>query len=144
MALPRELLRYTFSTAALLVQTVLLLRSVRRGRRQTVAPDRPVWDASWFVPLYLGGVESLLHLALWLEGMARRGVVPPASLMLAHGAFSGTILLVLLVACALEDWAAPRLRTSARAMVAALPPPVLAGFLGVAATWGLTFLALYA
>ncbi len=139
----RDLLHYRVAPAFLIFRFLWLLTAARRGKRNLASPKRPAWDATWFLPVYVGGVESLLHLTWWSGGIAVRGIIPPGICLLEHGALSGLVLLGLLAACIIQEWTAPRVGIAARASVGALPLPVVAALAGVAATWTLSVTALY-
>lgn len=143
-----ELLFYAPAWFTVSIAFAVLLRRARRSAPQREAPARHSADATWFLPVYVGGICSVYHAhaALWSNLLLdpRRH---PSSLqygvLLQQGAFSAAVLALLLFACFFAEWWAGKLGLSVRSSHGALPLPVAAAIVGVLENWVLCVIAFF-
>jgi hypothetical protein len=126
--------RYTCSLAYLAAQLVV----VRRWRLMAcVRFPRGASDPTWFVASYLWGVESILHLHVFLFGPSRYCFGRPLAAFGLHGTFSWGLGALVLGGCFLsEHWARQR-GWPVRSAQGTLPLGTVAALLSVQATWAL-------
>ena len=109
------------------------LRWCRKGRRQVL--PRPASDLTWFVPMFVWGLESLHHLGWWILTSHGYCFGPPFDALLWRWFLSGVLMVGTLIACFVSEFLARRMGWAARPAQATLPLPVVAALLGVHGTW---------
>jgi hypothetical protein len=114
-----------YDKTLLVVAAQLAVAGVRQPRPAR-ATARPAWDATWFVPVYLWGIE-----AIW----DATGMVSADSSYLHRAVPSCLMLMVVLALCvAAEGWAHSRgLQT--RESIGSLPLPVGAALVSLLLVW---------
>jgi hypothetical protein len=119
-----ELVRFEWTLLCLGGQFLVLAWCSRRTRRQHV--PRPMSDATWFVPVYVWGIECLVDAANY--GAGHFGW--------PERAVGDVIMLIVALALSLsaEMWAR-RLGCAARRSQGSVPLPVVAAVLSVLLTW---------
>lgn len=143
MVLVRDVWKYHVLWAGLVLQWGAIIRVWRHplGPPHGGGRQRAPSDSTWFVPVHLWGIASVMHAGWALAGGAMTRCWGPSALGLAeHAAFSGALLPGVLALCFLAEHVARRLRLPARPAQATVPLPVVAAILGVAACWQLAFL----
>ena len=97
-------------------------------------------DLTWFVPVFVWGIESLRHALWWLFDAPFRGIAKSPYLLLPRAELTSFILGAVLLACFLAEYVAHRVGCAGREPQATLPLPVFAAVLGVQWTWGVLLL----
>jgi hypothetical protein len=131
-----QLSQYALTVGYVLVQLIL----VRSRPRKSSRTQRPPSDPTWFVPVYLWGLQSLGHIYQFENGFWDHSdltiVVYGEQYLLNFG-----VAALVLAGCFLsEHWARQR-GWAARAPQATLPLGVVAAIIGVQAVWGLFLIA---
>lgn len=91
-------------------------------------------DATWFLPVYVWGIDSLVHLARPIIVMQYRYLIEPTQFS-DYFFLTVSILIVVIGLCFLQEKIARRIGISVRASQATIPLSVLACILGVLLTW---------
>lgn len=98
VVLIRDVWKYEAAWLGLLLQGVVVVKTRRSGRK--AGPSRPNSDVTWFVPVYLWGIASVLHVHWSLAGGTFTQCWGPSPWAFAeHAAFSG-MMLIGVVSCA--------------------------------------------
>ena len=126
---------YRFTIAYASCQ-VAVLRWWPRTERSRLC--RPASDATWFVPVFIWGVESLDHLLEWpwTRGMCF-GV--PRDWVGAQGIGSGAMLCAAVIACLWSEGIARRTGRGVRSATWSIPAGVAAGIVSVELNWVLFY-----
>lgn len=134
--LSTELLHYRLTLAAVALEFIAIAGLSRRRQVSSARPCRPPWDSTWFVPIYVWGIESLLHAHSSLTTVAAgHGLLGAVFWLLIRLEVSGLALLCALGACAVAEWWAVSRGLPARAGVGAVPFPTVAAIIAVYWTW---------
>jgi hypothetical protein len=134
---------YHYKLTALYIVAQLLFISRWPHRRVTTSVQRPPSDATWFVPVFVWGLESLRHLAWWLtDSHGFCFGVPPAA-TLERAKLTSVFMIGALAASFLSEHQARRHHRAVRAAQATVPMSVLAALFGVQWTWALSLCILY-
>jgi hypothetical protein len=135
VVLVRDVWKYEAAWLGLLLQGAVVVVKTRRSGRKA-GPSRPNSDVTWFVPVYLWGIASVLHVHWSLAGGTFTqcwGRSPWA--FAEHAAFSGMMLIGVVSLCFVSEHAARRCGLPARASQATLPIAVVAAILSSAVCW---------
>jgi hypothetical protein len=123
---------------------VQLLAVTRWPRRLGAQPSiRSAADMTWFMPVFVWGLESLHHLVWWLsESHGFCFGIPPAATF-ERAELTSVLMVGALAASFLSEHQARRHHRAARPAQATVPLPVLAALMGVEWTWTLVLSVLY-
>ena len=131
--------KFTFLYAA---GQLALAGRARVHERHPMHAARPPADLTWFVPIYVWGLESLHHLAWWLLGSHGFCFGPPISSLFSRGFLTCLVMAATVGASFVSEQWARQNRRAARAAQATLPLPIVAAIIGVLWTWALHVLLL--
>jgi hypothetical protein len=134
---------YLYKLTAFCIVAQLVAISRWPHRRATKPPPRPSSDATWFVPVYVWGLESLRHLVWWLTEPHRFCFGLPFSASFQRVELTAIIMAVALAGSFLSERQARRHRRAVREAQAAVPISVVAALFGVQWTWALSLAILY-
>ena len=133
--------QYKFTVLYLLVQLIAV--TARRARvqpsRQTI---RPASDATWFLPVYVWGIESIHHGYWWLFEAPFGGIAKTVYGLLPRVELSVAVLMVTVGVCFLTEHLARRKGLPCRAAVGAVPLPVVVAVVAVQWIWGIWILVM--
>ena len=87
---------------------------------------RPAWDATWYLPVYIWGIESNLNIVTIGAGDGPPWMVAPEQVVM--------LFVTLSLCLGTEGWARRRGAPS-RAGLGAMPLPVVAAIVGVGLPW---------
>ena len=125
--------QYRFTLAYLAAQFLVLAVSRPRCAKHV----RPGADATWFISVYIWGIESLHHGYWWVFDAPYMGFAKPFQTLLPRAVLSLSVLGLAISASLASEWFATRKGLPARASAGALPLPVVAAIVGVHWTWSL-------
>jgi hypothetical protein len=91
-------------------------------------------DATWFLPVYVWGIESLVHLARPIISMRYKYLIEPMHFS-DYFFLTVSILMVVIGLCWLQEKIARGIGMTVRKSQATIPLSVLASILGVLLTW---------
>jgi len=134
---------FQYKLTALYVVAQLLAITKWPSRIAPPSAVRPASDVTWFLPVFIWGLESLHHLVWWLTEPHRFcfGIPPAATFERAE--LTSVMMAGALAASFLSERQARRHRRPARAAQATVPLPVVAALIGVQWTWALCLSVLY-
>lgn len=147
--LSRDIFHYKFTAILLLFRFAYIFLLRKRSKLLRKRAPRPSSDATWFLPVYFWGIESLFHLLQWLAnfgwwwkanisqevrvsdpGMDR---IHPS--FFEHGFFSAAVLIGVVGFCYLQEQLARRIGLGVRESQATIPLAVIVSILGVWFMW---------
>lgn len=134
---------YHYKLTALYIVAQLLVASRWPRRPNTPFPQRPPSDATWFVPVFVWGLEALGHLVWWLTDSHGFCFGLPPAATLERVKVTTFMMATALAASVLSEHLARRHHRAARAAQATVPVSVLAALLGVQWTWACSLCVLY-
>lgn len=114
-------------------------RACFRGSAPPPQP-RAASDLTWFVPVFVWGIESLRHGLWWIYEAPFRGIAAGPHLLVLRAGLTCIIMVAVLLACFLAEYLADRVGCAGREPQATLPLPVFAAVLGVQWAWGVLLL----
>jgi hypothetical protein len=104
---------------------------------------RPASDMTWFIPVFIWGLESLHHLVWWIGEPHGFCFGPPPAATFERAELTSVLMVGALAASFLSEHQARRHHRPARAPQATIPIAVLAALTGVQWTWALSLSVLY-
>jgi len=101
--------------------------------------SRPSSDATWFLPLYVWGVESLLHIKWWFDIGLNSGSWISPLICFEQFLFSAAMLIAVIGLCYLHESLARHFGMGVRESQITIPLPVLICILSVWSMWFITY-----
>jgi hypothetical protein len=136
-----DVLQYKLTASYVVAQ--LLVISRWRSRTATLPSVRSASDLTWFIPVFIWGLESLHHLVWWLSESHGFCFGTPPAATFERAELTSVLMVGALAASFLSEQQARRHHRPARAAQATVPLPVLAALIGVQWTWALCLSVLY-
>jgi hypothetical protein len=136
-----DFLQYKATTMCVALQFAVIAWRFYFRSPASRRPKRSASDLTWFVPVFVWGIESLRHAHWFAFDAPVRGIAPSGYLFLPRAELTGFILGAVLLACFLAEYLAHRVGCAGRQPQATLPLPVAAAVFGVQSTWCLLLLA---
>ncbi len=130
-----------YPTTLIVIAACDAITTFRRTTHQT-HPSTPS-DATWFVPVYIWGLESIGHAHWWAFRASWRGIAPNLLWIgIEQSLYSAGVLALVCLACFHLERRAYGAGLRSRVPQATLPLPVVAGILSVVEAWSILIWAM--
>jgi hypothetical protein len=97
---------------------------------------RPSSDATWFLPVYVWGIESIMYMNRWVNSQEYSGGIKYLMNKFIEQFYISTIILIVVTGlCYLQEYLAHRVGMGVRESQATIPLSVLFSILGVWFIW---------
>jgi len=126
---------YKFVALLLLFRFVNIFFVRKYTRLIEKRTSRPSSDATWFLPVYVWGIESLLHIKWWFDIGLNSGSFISTLIYFEQFLFSAAILIVVIGLCYLQESWARHFGMGVRESQITIPLPLLVSILSVWLIW---------
>lgn len=131
----KSLFHYKYAFILLLFRFGYIFFSRKRFKFIKGRVPRPSFDAIWFLPVFIWGIESLNHMVWWDVERQIQGFEYYQIGRIEHGFFSALIFLIIIGLCLLQEYLARYVGIGVRENQSTIPISLIVVFLSVISVW---------